>query len=84
MCTRGWGAPSAEVTPVHSAAEEGNCGRPVLQEVVQGMHCLEGMPVSSPSLPAVARLSALLGLFLPRMARADGFTPSPVLGWRQP
>lgn len=53
---------------------------PVLQVTEQGRHCLQPAPVCSPSLSSVARLSALPGLFLPRMAMVGGL--SPFLGWK--
>lgn len=64
--------------------EEGKCGLPMFQEIEQGRHCLQGMPVSNTSQPSLARLlSTLLGFPVPTMTRTDGLNPWPVLGWRQ-
>lgn len=55
----------------------------VLQEIEQERHCLQAAPVCSASLSSVARLSALPGLFLPRMAMVGGLNPCLFLGCRQ-
>lgn len=60
----------------HRTLEEGKCVLSRFQEIEQGRHCLQGMPVSNASQPLLARLlSTLLGFSIPMMTRANGLNP---------